>query len=434
MLALVDVNSFYASCETIFRPDLKGKPVVVLSNNDGCVIARNAEAKNCGVQMGGPYFKQKELFRQKGVIAFSSNYELYADMSRRVMMTLEEICPRVEIYSIDEAFCDLSGVNNCRNLADFGREIRTTLLQRTHLTVGVGIAQTKTLAKLANHAAKKWPLKTGGVVDLSNVDHQRKLMHALPVNEVWGIGRRISKKLDAMGIQTTLQLADTDTRFIRKHFSVVLERTVRELRGESCLGFEEFAPTKQEIICSRSFGERLTEYEHMRQALCSYAARAAEKLRAEHQYCRHISAFVKTSPFSASEPYYGNQAMVKLLTPTQDTRDIIAAATRCLNVIWRNGHHYQKAGIMLCDFFSQGVAQLNLFDENPPRANSDALMQTIDGINQKKGKGTLYFAGQGIEQPWQMKRDMLSPRYTTRWSDVLVMKRSGRLPPFKIQT
>lgn len=421
MFALVDVNSFYASCETVFRPDLKGKPVVVLSNNDGCVVACNAEAKKCGVIMGGAYFKQKDLFRRHGVIAFSSNYELYADMSHRVMTTLEEICPRVEKYSIDEAFCDFSGVSHCQNLEDLGREIRATLLLRTHLTVGVGIAPTKTLAKLANHAAKKWQSETGGVVDLSGIERQRKLMAALPVGEVWGIGRRISKKLDAMGIKTTLQLADTDTRFIRKHFSVVLERTVRELRGESCLGFEEFVPTKQEIICSRSFGERLTEYEHMRQAVCSYATRAAEKLRAEHQYCRHISVFVKTSPFSVNEPYYGNQAMVKLLTPTQDTRDIIAAATRCLGAIWRNGHHYQKAGIMLGDFFSQGVAQLNLFDENPPRLNSEALMLAIDDINKKRGKGTLYFAGQGIQQPWQMKRAMLSPRYTTRFSDLRVV-------------
>lgn len=419
MFALVDVNSFYASCETVFRPDLKGKPVVVLSNNDGCVVACNAEAKRCGVTMGGPYFKQKELFQRYGVTAFSSNYELYADMSERVMKTLEEICPRVEKYSIDEAFCDFSGVRQCRNLEDLGREIRATLLQRTHLTVGVGIAPTKTLSKLANYAAKRWQLKTGGVVELSGTEKQRKLMAELPVNEVWGIGRRMSKKLDAMGIKTTLQLADTDTRFIRKHFSVVLERTVRELCGESCLGFDEFAPTKQEIICSRSFGERLTEYEHMRQALCSYAVRAAEKLRSEHQFCRHISAFVKTSPFNVNEPYYGNQAMVKLLTPTQDSRDIIAAALCCLDAIWRNGYHYQKAGVMLGDFFSQGIAQLNLFDENPPRANSEALMQAIDGINKNKGKGTLYFAGQGIEQPWQMKRAMLSPRYTTRFSDLL---------------
>ena len=418
MFALCDVNFFYASCETVFRPDLKGRPVVVLSNNDGCVIARSAEAKPF-VKMGEPYFKQKDMFRRHGIIAFSSNYELYADMSNRVMTTLEELSPRCEIYSIDEAFCDLTGVRNCRDLTDFGREIRETVLRRTHLTVGVGIAQTKTLAKLANHAAKQWQRQTGGVVDLSNLERQRKLMALLPVDEVWGVGRRISKKLEAMGIKTVLQLADTDIRFIRKHFNVVLERTVRELRGEPCLGLEEFAPVKQEIVCSRSFGGRITEYHEMRQAICSYASRAAEKLRGEHQYCRFISAFVKTSPFALNEPYYGNSASVKLLTPTQDSRDIITAATKCLDVIWRDGHRYQKAGVMLGDFYSQGVAQLNLFDDNAPRKNSEKLMEVLDHLNAKDGRGTLYFAGQGIQTAWHMKREMLSPRYTTRYSDLL---------------
>ena len=378
MFALVDVNSFYASCETVFRPDLKGRPVVVLSNNDGCVIARSAEAKGL-VTMGAPYFKQKEIFR------------------------------------------DLTGLSNCYNLEPSGREIRRTVLQHTHLTVGVGIAPTKTLAKLANFAAKKWQRQTGGVVDLSGVERQRKLMAALPVEEVWGVGRRLSKKLSAMGIHTVLDLANTPTDLIRKHFSVVLERTVRELRGESCLGFEEFAPHKQEIICSRSFGERISDYEAMRQAICSYAARAAEKLRAEHQYCRIISAPVKASPFALNEPYYGNSASVKLLTPTEDSRDIINAATRCLDLIWREGLRYQKAGVMLGDFFSSGVAQLNLFDENPPRRNSEKLMALVDKLNEQ-GRGTIWFAGQGIEQQWQMKREMLSPRYTTRFSDLLRVK------------
>ncbi|HCJ7646567.1 Y-family DNA polymerase [Klebsiella michiganensis] len=422
MFALCDVNSFYASCETVFRPDLKGLPVVVLSNNDGCVIARSAEAKQLGIKMGEPYFKQRDLFRRYGVICFSSNYELYADMSNRVMTTLEELSPRCEIYSIDEAFCDLTGVRNCRDLTDFGREIRETVLRRTHLTVGVGIAQTKTLAKLANHAAKQWQRQTGGVVDLSNLERQRKLMAILPVDEVWGVGRRISKKLEAMGIDTVLKLADTDIRFIRKHFNVVLERTVRELRGEPCLGLEEFAPVKQEIVCSRSFGGRITEYHEMRQAICSYASRAAEKLRGEHQYCRFISAFVKTSPFALNEPYYGNSASVKLLTPTHDSRDIITAATKCLDAIWRDGHRYQKAGVMLGDFYSQGVAQLNLFDDNAPRKNSEKLMEVLDHLNAKDGRGTLYFAGQGIQTAWQMKREMLSPRYTTRFRDLLKVR------------
>lgn len=421
VFALCDVNSFYASCETVFRPDLRGRPVVVLSNNDGCVISRSAEAKPF-VKMGEPYFKQKDIFRHHGVVCFSSNYELYADMSNRVMTTLEDMSPRCEKYSIDEVFCDLTGVRNCRVLTEFGHELRATVRQRTHLTVGVGIAQTKTLAKLANHAAKRWQQQTGGVVDLSNAERQRKLMAALPVEEVWGVGRRIAKRLETMGIRTVLQLADTDIRFIRKHFNVVLERTVRELRGEPCLELEEFAPVKQEIICSRSFGHRITEYEEMRQAICSYASRAAEKLRQEHQYCRFISVFVKTSPFAPDERYYANNASVTLLTPTQDSRDIIAAATRCLDAIWQSGCRYQKAGVMLGDFYSQGVAQLNLFDENAPRKNSQKLMEVLDRLNAEDGRGTLYFAGQGIQQPWQMKREMLSPRYTTRYSDLPTVK------------
>lgn len=259
-------------------------------------------------------------------------------------------------------------------------------------------------------------------MDLSNLERQRKLMALLPVDEVWGVGRRISKKLEAMGIKTVLQLADTDIRFIRKHFNVVLERTVRELRGEPCLGLEEFAPVKQEIVCSRSFGQRISAYEEMRKAICLYASRAAEKLRGEHQYCRFISAFVKTSPFALNEPYYGNSASVKLLTPTQDSRDIITAATKCLDVIWREGHRYQKAGVMLGDFYSQGVAQLNLFDDNAPRQNSEKLMEVLDHLNAKDGRGTLYFAGQGNQTAWQMKREMLSPRYTTRFSDLLIVK------------
>ncbi len=374
-----------------------------------------------GIKMGDPYFKCKDYFRQQGVVCFSSNYELYSDMSQRFMSTLEEMSPRVEIYSIDEAFCDLTGVLNCRMLDEFGHELKDAVRRNTGLAVGVGIAQTKTLAKLANHAAKTWKA-TGGVVDLSNVERQRKLMALLPVDEVWGVGRRISKKLEAMGIKTALELADTHIVVIRKHFNVVLERTVRELRGETCLELEEFAPVKQEIVCSRSFGQRITDYEEMHQAICSYAARAAEKLRGEHQYCRYISTFVKTSPFAANERYYGNSASVKLLTPTQDSRDIIEAAAKCLNLIWKDGHRYQKAGIMLGDFFSQGVAQLNLFDENAPRADSEKLMSVIDLLNAKGGRGTLFFAGQGVQQQWQMKREMLSPAYTTRWNEIPAAK------------
>jgi len=420
MFALVDVNSFYASCETIFRPDLRGKPVVVLSNNDGCVIARSAEAKKLQVPMGAPYFKLKGEFRKHGVHVFSSNYALYADMSNRVMTTLEQMAPSVEVYSIDEAFLDLTGVRNCMVLENFGREVRETIKRNTHLTVGVGIAKTKTLAKLANHAAKKWK-QTGGVVDLSNIDRQRKLMVLVPVEDVWGVGRRISKKLNAMGINTAKDLADQSTWIIRKHFNVVLERTVRELRGESCLELEEFAPTKQQIVCSRSFGTRITDYMDMRQAVCAFAERAAEKLRKERQYCTQIAVFVRTSPYADGEVFYGNQVTGKLLTPSNDTRDIIRVAMDALDRIWVDGHRYMKAGVMLGDFYSQGVAQLNLFDEYQPQANSEALMRVIDGLN-LSGKASLFFAGQGTQKTWAMKREMLSPAYTTRYSDLPVVR------------
>ena len=420
MFALADVNSFYASCETVFRPDLKGRPVVVLSNNDGCVIARSAEAKKLGIKMGDPFFKMRDLFDKHNIVTFSSNYALYADMSSRVMTVLEEMSPAVEVYSIDEAFMNLQGVSNCQNLEEFGREVRAKVLQWTGLTVGVGIAPTKTLAKLANHAAKKWT-KTGGVVDLSLLARQRKLMALVEVGDVWGVGRRISKKLNDMGIKTALQLADAPTPLIRKHFNIVLERTVRELRGEPCLELEEFAPTKQQIVCSRSFGDRVTEYELMREAICSHAVRAAEKLRGERQYCRHISAFVKTSPFAVNEVYFGKTAGTKLQIPTQDSRDIVAAATKCLDAIWQDGHRFQKCGVMLGDFYSQGVAQLGLFDEYKPRSNSEQLMAVLDGINHS-GKGRVWFAGQGIQKTWEMKRQMLSPAYTTRFSDLMRVK------------
>lgn len=420
MFALADVNSFYASCETVFRPDLRGKPVVVLSNNDGCVIALSAEAKRLGIVMGAPYFQQKALFQQHRVNVFSSNYALYADMSQRVMMLLEEMAPGTEIYSIDEAFLNLTGVSHCMPLAQFGHQVRDRIKKEAHLTIGVGIAPTKTLAKLANHAAKKWP-QTGGVVDLSSPERQRKLLALVEVADVWGVGRRISKKLSLLGIDTALQLAESSPWMIRKNFNVVLERTVRELRGEPCLALEEFAPAKQQIVCSRSFGSRITDYQDMRQAVCAYAERAAEKLRQERQYCRQVSVFVRTSPHTPGEVFYGNQAGGCLPLPSNDTRDIIRLAMAALDRIWIDGHRYMKAGVMLGDFFSQGVVQLNLFDECQPQANSAALMQILDGINQQ-GKGKLWFAGQGMQKSWAMKREMLSPAYTTRCADLPVAK------------
>lgn len=420
MFALVDVNSFYASCEAVFRPDLWQRPVVVLSNNDGCVIARNARAKAIGVSMAAPYFKQKALFERYNVAVFSSNYALYADMSHRVMTILDEMAPATEIYSIDEAFLDVRGIASYQSLESFGQQIQDRILREAHLQVGVGIGRTKTLAKLANYAAKRWK-NTGGVLDLSHPERQHNALAHIPVEEVWGVGRRLSKKLHDMQINSARDLAECPAWVIRKHFSVVLERTVRELRGESCLAMEEFVPAKQQIICSRSFGYRVTEYEDMRQAVCAYAERAAEKLRKERQYCRHVSVFIRTSPHAIDEQYYANQAVSILPTPTNDTRDIINMAVSALDRIWRSDCRYLKAGVMLSDFYSLGVAQLNLFDEYTPWANSRALMTAIDTIHQK-GIGKLWFAGQGIEKSWAMKREMLSPAYTTRFRDIRVVK------------
>ncbi|HBR1564561.1 TPA: translesion error-prone DNA polymerase V subunit UmuC [Klebsiella pneumoniae] len=423
MFALVDVNSFYASCETVFRPDLRGKPVVVLSSNDGCIIARSSAAKSLGLKMGDPWFKVGREAERKGVVAFSSNYSLYADMSDRVMTILQLLTPRVEIYSIDEAFCDLTGMRNLLSLEVFGHQIRDQIKRRTHLTVGVGIGPTKTLAKLAQYASKRWPA-TRGVVDLSDRQRQRKLMALVPVEEVWGIGRRLGKKLQFMGINNALQLAELSPSFIRKQFSVVVERTVRELNGTPCLGLEEFTAPKEQIICSRSFGEKPSDEVSLHQAICAHAERAAEKLRAEHQFCKRVAVFISTSPFSENEVFYKNQAVTELAVPAQDSRDIINAAIKAFDTIFVPGHRYHRAGVMLTDFRSAAVSQLTLFDDFQPHRNSEELMTLIDSINHS-GKGSVWFAGQGIKDAsmgWKMRRERLSPAFTTKLSDIIKVK------------
>ncbi|QXN65273.1 translesion error-prone DNA polymerase V subunit UmuC [Serratia fonticola] len=415
MYLLCDVNSMYASCEQLFRPDLKGKPVIVLSNNDGAIVAANREAKALGIKRGAPYFQMKSLITRYQVATFSSNYALYGDLSARTMAVLEGLAPKMTIYSIDEAFLDVTGINACEPLLAFGQRVRATVKQQTGLTCGIGIAQTQTLAKLANHAAKTWPA-TGGVVDLSDRQRQRKLMALLPIEEVWGIGRKLSAKLRVMGIETVLQLADANLQLMKRTFGVVVERTVRELNGTACISIDTL-PAKQQIICSRSFGERVTQLQDMRQAVCQYAERAAEKLRQERQYCRHVSVFLRTSPY-ANDPYYGNNANQVLMLATQDTRDIVAAAMKALEQIWRDGYRYQKAGIILNDFCHR-PGQIDLFDDLPPRANSEKLMTVVDHIN-ATGMGKIWFAGQGINKGWKMKQEMLSPAYTTRWKDLPV--------------
>lgn len=416
VFALVDCNNFYASCEKLFRPDLKDTPVVVLSNNDGCVVARSREAKLLGIKMGVPVFQIKAEMQRHGILAFSSNYALYADLSSRVMRTLEEMAPRVEVYSIDEAFLDLTGIESAISLVEFGQQVRERIGHWIGITVCVGIAPTKTLAKLANHAAKKYPA-TQGVVDLTNPDRQRRLLALVPVDDVWGVGRRLSKRLNALGIATALDLANASPRAIRDQFSVVLERTVRELNGESCIELEEIPPTKKQIVCSRSFGAKVTHFELLREAVCEYATRATEKLRKEQQQAKVLTVFIRTSPFKDNEPQYSNSASGELLIPSCDTRDFIELANHLLKRIWKDGFRYAKAGVMLSNFYDPGMFQPGLFDDVSTRSNSQQLMSVLDTINQS-GAGKVFFAGQGTKKDWSMKREYLSPAYTTRWDQL----------------
>ncbi|HCJ7299604.1 TPA: translesion error-prone DNA polymerase V subunit UmuC [Vibrio cholerae] len=416
VFALVDCNNFYASCEKLFRPDLKDTPVVVLSNNDGCVVARSREAKLLGIKMGVPVFQIKSEMQRHGILAFSSNYALYADLSSRVMRTLEEMAPRVEVYSIDEAFLDLTGIESVLSLVEFGQQVRERIGHWIGITVCVGIAPTKTLAKLANHAAKKYPA-TQGVVDLTNPDRQRRLLALVPVDDVWGVGRRLSKRLNALGITTALDLANASPRAIRDQFSVVLERTVRELNGESCIELEEIPPTKKQIVCSRSFGVKVTHFELLREAVCEYATRATEKLRKEQQQAKVMTVFIRTSPFKDNEPQYSNSASGELVIPSCDTRDFIELANHLLKRIWKDGFRYAQAGVMLSDFYDPGMFQPGLFDDVSTRSNSQQLMSVLDTINQS-GAGKVFFAGQGTKKDWSMKREHLSPAYTTRWDQL----------------
>lgn len=411
--ALVDCNNFYASCEKLFRPDLKDVPVVVLSNNDGCIVARSKEAKALGYKMGQPYFQVKDDLIRNGVTVFSSNYALYADISNRVMSVLHELAPQVELYSIDESFLDVAGIHD---LVGFGHQIRNTVGQWTGISVCVGMAQSKTLAKLANHAAKQYPA-TGGVVDLTDPARQKRLMKLVEVGDVWGVGRRISKRLNALGIRTALELAQADPKQMRRHFSVVLERTIAELNGESCLELEEIAPPQKQIVSSRSFGSRVTELAQMREAVCLYMTRAAEKLRAGGQVARHATVFIHTSGYAENEPQYSNAASSSLVIPTADTRELVATAMRLLESIWCDGYRYAKAGVMLSELCAEQTQQADLFADNKASEKGQRLMAVIDQIN-NSGKGRVFLASQGVRRDWDMQRRFMSPCYTTRWDDL----------------
>ena len=409
-IALIDCNAFYASCERVFRPELKRVPIVVLSNNDGCVIARSADAKPF-VKMGEPYHKVRDVLRRNGIVAFSSNYALYGDISQRVMTVIESLVPMLEVYSIDEAFSDLTGIAAPETLA---REIRAQVLKQTGIPTGIGIAPTKTLAKLANVAAKKWQQHTGGVVNLDSQHKRDWLLKRMPVDEVWGVGRRMKEHLGLMGIKTAWDLAHADAWTLRKKHSVVIERTARELRGVPCLELEDEFVTKQEICCSRAFGQRLHDKDSIREALATYATRACEKLRAQGSLCGQVRVGIRTGMFNSDEAKYAKGVVCALPFPTDDTRLVIKAASEGLDAIYRTGYAYAKAEILLMDLRQRGEFTGDLFAPVQPETTG-RVMGVLDQINSRWGRGTLRLARVPAEPEWGMRRELLSPRYTTDW-------------------
>lgn len=409
VFGLIDCNSFYASCERVFRPDLAKVPIVVLSNNDGCVIARSYDAKPF-VKMGEPYFQIKHKLQQHGIVAFSSNYALYGDMSERVMSIIESLVPAVEVYSIDEAFVELSGIVSLDTL---GRQIRAQVLRGTGIPVGVGIAHTKTLAKLANHTAKRLQAQTGGVVNITDPLKRDWVLRNTNVAEVWGVGRRMKMHLDAMGIKTAMDLARADPWSLRKNFSVVIEKTARELAGTPCLELDEPDPPKQEICCSRMFGKRLKELSPIKEAVATYVMRASEKLRAQGSLCKKIRVSIRTGMFNPEEAKYANGVIVDLPYPTDDVRLLTRMAVDALEHVFRLGFNYSKAEVLLLNLCQPGEYTEDLFAESQPGA-STKLMGVLDEINQRWGRGTLRLASVPSNPDWGMRREMMSLSYTTK--------------------
>ncbi|RMH85242.1 Y-family DNA polymerase [Pseudomonas sp. AOB-7] len=410
VFALIDCNAFYCSCERVFRPELVRTPIVVLSNNDGCVVSRTAEAKALGVPMGVPWFQIRKEFEAAGGVAFSSNYALYGDMSERVMTVIEGLVPALEVYSIDEGFAELTGMVG--DLDALGREIRAQVLACTGIPTGVGIGPTKTLAKLANYAAKRWQKQTGGVVDIRDPDRRAKLLAATPVGEVWGVGRRLTARLADMNIKTAADLAAADAWTLRKQFSVVLEKTARELRGIACLELDGEAPPKQEICCSRMFGKRLHELPPIREAVATYAARACEKLRAQGSVCKRVRVSIRTGMFNPDEPKFARGVLCELPYPSDDTRLITQAALAGLEQVYRPGFAFSKAEVLLLDLCQRGEYTDDLFAPVQPES-SQKVMAVLDAVNAKWGRGTLRPGGVPPTPGWGMRREMMSRSFTT---------------------
>lgn len=424
LFALVDANNFYVSCERVFQPKLEGVSVVVLSNNDGCAVARSNEAKDLGVKMGAPWFKVEDLARQHGILAFSSNYTLYADMSNRVVSILRGFCPDVEVYSIDESFLRVETVLRLYGgTLHLGQQIKTRIREWTGLPVCVGFGPTKTLAKLANHLAKKNPA-FNGVCDLPGLpeSEQRDWMARTAVEEVWGVGPRTVPKLEAQGIRTVLDLRNAPPKAIRGRFGVVLERTCYELRGVSCLELEDAVEPRQQIMVSRSFGASVATRAQLEEAVSTYVASAAEKLRRQSSEAAAVHVFVLTNRFRPDEPQNNAGRLVALSAPSDDTLTLTKAALAGLRGIYRSGFNYKKAGVILGPLTSKGEHQQALLSDASATARAQGLMKTLDALNRRFGAGRLRTGASGTRRPWVMRAGNRSPRYTTRWDELAVVR------------
>ncbi len=419
--ALVDCNNFYVSCERVFHAKLHNKPVVVLSNNDGCVVARSNEAKKCGIRMGQPLFTCQEIIRAHNISVYSSNYSLYADMSRRVMQVLAQCAPALEVYSIDEAFVDLTALA-LDDLTEWGRETRAKVLQYTGIPVSIGIAPTKTLSKIATETVKR-DSSYAGVLDLARLTEAERdvFLAAVPVEDVWGIGRKYALFLNNYGIATAKDLKESDEKWVRRSLTVVGERTVLELRGTACIPLEREPKSKKGIMCAKSFGKEVMRFEELEEAVATYTARAAEKLRSQGTLASALSIFVQTNQFQQGS--YANSYAVHLSYPTSFTPTLISYALAGLKAVYREGYRYKKVGVSLTKIVPEEHIQPDLFGEFslPDYYRQARLMAVLDAMNSIYGRDTLYFAVQGITRSWKMRQARLSPRFTTQWSEILAM-------------
>tara|TARA_Y100001970_G_scaffold165274_1_gene201958 strand:+ start:139 stop:1419 length:1281 start_codon:yes stop_codon:yes gene_type:complete len=397
-IALVDCNSFYVSCERLFNPKIQYKPVVVLSNNDGCVISRSNEAKALGIRMGEPYFKVKELIKKNNVQIFSSNYALYGDLSRRVMRVLKTFSTNIEIYSIDEAFIDLSFLKE-EDVENYGKEIRNKVLKWTGIPTSVGISTTKTLSKVANHIAKKE--KTGVMYLNKNIDERLK---NFPIQDVWGVGKQLSKLYIKNGIENAYQLKSVSNTWVKKSTNVLGSRTAMELRGITCIGLELHEEKRKNCCVSRSFGKRITDLQKLEEAISTYCLNAAEKIRGDDQICRGLTVFIRTSPFNKNRKYYSNSQTVELPIATNNSIELIKYAKKILKNMYKFGYNYQKAGIILSKLKDADKNEVNLLtpliDDK-----SKVLMKAIDDTNNKYGRHAITIASAGIRKGWKMRRE-----------------------------